>query len=84
MPNIRARKGKKRKGRRKGRGGKKAAARAAAAAEAEAFLKTCRKFLKAYLSQCAAFNSVPSKRIVQDLKKCVEDERPMVKVRNSK
>ena len=67
-------------GKGKGKGGEKAAAKAAAAAEAEEMLKTCKKFIKSYQVQCSATGSIPSQRILRDLRTCVENERPLPKV----
>ena len=73
----------KKNGRGKGKGkkgGKKTAAKAAAAAEAEEMLKACKKFIKSYQLQCASTGSVPSQRILKDIRACVENERPLPKV----
>ena len=73
----------KKKGGEKGKGkkgGKKTAAKAAAAAEAEAMLKVCKKFVKSYQLQCGSAGSVPSHRILRDIRACVENERPLPKV----
>ena len=73
----------KKKGGEKGKGkkgGKKTAAKAAAAAEAEEMLKVCKKFVKSYQLQCGSAGSVPSHRILRDIRACVENERPLPKV----
>lgn len=73
---------KKGKGKGKGKGGENTTAKAAAAAEAEEMLKTCKRFIKSYQTQCAATDSVVSQRILRDLRACVENERPLPKVRH--
>lgn len=72
---------KKTKAKGKAKGGKKTAAKAAAAEEAEEMLKSCKKFVKLYQTQCTSTSSVASQRILRDLRTCVENERPLVKVR---
>lgn len=67
----------KKKGKKKG--GKK---KAQALAEKEEMVKKTREFLKIYQASCVRMNSSAAAMVVQSTKSCLEDERPLTKVRN--
>ena len=67
----------KKKGKKKG--GKK---KAQAAAEKEEMVKKTREFLKVYQASCTRMNSSAAAMVLQSTKSCLEDERPLTKVRS--
>lgn len=62
----------------KNKGGKK---NAQVAAEKEEMVKKTREFLKIYQASCARLNSSAAAMVLQITKSCLEDERPLTKVR---
>ena len=67
----------KKKGKKKG--GKK---KAQALAEKEEMVKKTREFLKIYQASCVRMNSSVAAMVLQGTRSCLEDERPLTKVRN--
>lgn len=63
-----------------GKGKKRKASRAQAAAEREEVMVKCKRFLKAYQTNCAASDSTPSPKIVSACRECVEEDKSMTKV----